>query len=205
MAPLLGIGCTTIPKSRHPYRGLRLGNRHKHIDSRITIIEPLARGRMTVALIHPIFKPLTSLSEDLAAILVVERFWLEESETRNDPEYIPEAFQRLILQFMLENRDEEFMTTTVEHEFRRVEEISQNASLSATQSFLMDAENSRKRRSPLPPQQRKKRPRTAGQNSKVPEVGCRCKSLNCLCSYTNTCFQYSSDETSSGEEEVSTD
>ena len=59
---------------------------------------------------HSVYQPALPLLAALASILLVDRFWLEESDTRNDPEYVCEAFQRLILQFLLDHRNEEFLT-----------------------------------------------------------------------------------------------
>jgi hypothetical protein len=61
-------------------------------------------------LTHFFFLALWRLLSNLAAILVIYKHWLDDPETRNDLEYIFEAFQRLILQFALNNRNNEFMT-----------------------------------------------------------------------------------------------
>ena len=45
----------------------------------------------------------------VAAILAVDRHWVESSNPRNDPGYVNESFQHLILQFVLNNHGEEFM------------------------------------------------------------------------------------------------
>jgi hypothetical protein len=44
-------------------------------------------------------------------------------------EYVPEAFQHLILQFILANRYKEFITQCVDRQFPQVKVIGQNLSL----------------------------------------------------------------------------
>jgi hypothetical protein len=67
---------------------------------------------------HSVYRPLESLLNELAAILVVDRRWLELSDPRNDPGYANEAFQRLILQFILDHRQEKFMNTEIDLKLR---------------------------------------------------------------------------------------
>jgi len=120
------------------------------VESRIALLEVLARGRSLLVVTHSFYKPLWPLLTSLAAILVVDRFWLDKSEPRNDPGYVGEAFQRLILQFILDNLGKEFMQRQVENHPREVKVITLNRSLSETTSQKMDAENSRKLSSTLP-------------------------------------------------------
>jgi hypothetical protein len=68
----------------------------------------------------------------------------------------------LILQFMLDNCEEEFMTRKVDPEPRKVEQVGQNPNLLSTTGSRRD-ENNRKRPSPRPSTQRQKRPRLAAQ------------------------------------------
>jgi len=65
---------------------------------------------------HSVYQPLWPL---LSQILDVDRHWLDSSDPRNHPGYINEAFQRLILQFILDHRNEEFMQRKVESRLRR--------------------------------------------------------------------------------------
>jgi hypothetical protein len=60
---------------------------------------------------HSAYKDLHPLLTDLAAILDADRHLLPlpPSDPRNDPGYINEAFQRLLLQFILDHRSQEFM------------------------------------------------------------------------------------------------
>ena len=60
-------------------------------------------------LTHSFYKPLQPLIKDLAAILVIDRHWLKAPDPRKDTFYVTEAFQRLILRLMIENRGKEFM------------------------------------------------------------------------------------------------
>jgi len=78
---------------------------------------------------HSVYKPLGRLLGDLAALLHVDRYWLEPGDPRNNPGYLNEAFQRLILQFILSNRDEEFMMHPVAHLRRLPNMTSVNQSL----------------------------------------------------------------------------
>ncbi|KAF8341503.1 uncharacterized protein EI90DRAFT_3012061 [Cantharellus anzutake] len=115
-------------------------------DDRHSLIHVLAGGpwpssESTVTNIHTLYyKPLWPLLGRLAEILVIDRYWLEDSETRNAPQYISEAFQRLILQFILDNRKADFMMRQVKECPRRVEKDSQEPSHSATVSQRRNAE-----------------------------------------------------------------
>jgi hypothetical protein len=100
---------------------LLLGN----FKEREVFISGLSSGGLTDNLTHSLYAPLWPLIRDLAAILVVDRHWLPESDVRKCPEYICEAFQRLILQFILSYRDEDFMTCRVGDSLRQVPSIVQ--------------------------------------------------------------------------------
>jgi hypothetical protein len=105
------------------------------------------------------------LLRKLAAILIIDRYWLDTSETRNNEEYVSEAFQRLILQFILDNRSKEFMTQRVDGQIRQVEMIRQIPSLPS-----MNARNRRKRPSTQSSMQRMKRPHLAKDLTEVKAV-----------------------------------
>ena len=80
-----------------------------------------------------------ALIGDLASFLVVDRCWLPALDPRrNDPEYLNEAFQRSILQFILDNRHEDFMNRTVGTTLRKVEELPQSQALSSTRGLEAD-------------------------------------------------------------------
>jgi len=139
-----------------------------NVPYRNSFLEFLARhGRAVSDIINPNYKPLLPLLSDLAAILVVDRHWLDDSDTRNNPEYAPEAFQRLILKFILENADKEFMTEKVTLEFRRVEGLTSSLGLPSTSSSQFYAENILKRPLPEPPKQQTKRRRIANEMTRA--------------------------------------
>ena len=118
-------------------------------SSRDDLVGTIAQKGVRTGLVHSIYKPLSPLIKNLASTLVVDRQWLAESDVRNDPAYIGEAFQRLILQFMLDHRDEEFMNCEADVKFRSTKQMLQSDALSVTSSELMGALD-RKRPSPRP-------------------------------------------------------
>jgi hypothetical protein len=73
-------------------------------------VSGLSSGDPPVNLTHLVYEPLWPLISNLAMILVVDRHWLPEPNVQKRPEYICEAFQRLILQFIDSNRNEHFIT-----------------------------------------------------------------------------------------------
>jgi hypothetical protein len=74
------------------------------------------------SLVHSFFKPLLPLIKSLAQFLVLDRHWLDPSDKRNEPDYLNEVYQRLILAFILENRDKEFMDHPIDNSYRKVEQ-----------------------------------------------------------------------------------
>jgi hypothetical protein len=96
-------------------------------------------GLMPSNLTHSFYKPLRPLIQDLAAILFIDSHWLPEDDLRKDPFYITEAFQRLILQFIIDNRDKEFMDHRVEKTFRKVQGTRASHASSSTFFQSMDA------------------------------------------------------------------
>jgi len=137
------------------------------VKLRTGLLRSLSEEESLEEVTHFAFRFLLPLLSNLAAFLVVDRHWLDKTDVRNREQYIPEAFQRLILQFILDNRSEEFMTQPVDRQFRQVQVISQNLSLPGTGSSRWNAENSRKRPSPRPSMQRLKRPRLAAGIAEV--------------------------------------
>ena len=71
-----------------------------------------------VDITHSVYQPLLPLLRKLADILSVDGHWVESSDPRKDPGYITEAFQRLILEFILKHREENFMQHRIEREPR---------------------------------------------------------------------------------------
>jgi hypothetical protein len=147
------------------------GMLHGSIGDRVNLVNGLSIATELGGIAHPLYKPLLPLLRDLSRILTVDRYWLDEIETRNDPEYVPEAFQRLVLQFILDNHDEKFMTTKVKIQARQVGVVTKTPSLTATSAQLREAEGNRKRPSPEPSKQLLKRRR-------VVKVGCQSQSLD---------------------------
>ena len=126
------------------------------VDYRTLFLQSLGRNK---ELTHSVYQPLVPLLSDLADVLIVDRHWLDDSETRNDPEYVPEVFQRLILQFILDNRDKAYMTIPVVDKSRDVKAITRHLGLPSTLSSRWHSETSRKRPSPQPSRELRKRPR----------------------------------------------
>lgn len=77
-------------------------------ESRLDAIDLLSLKRNLARFTHSAFKPLGTLLRNLALILVVDMHRLDEPDVRNDPGYVNEAIQRLILQFIIDHRDAEF-------------------------------------------------------------------------------------------------
>jgi hypothetical protein len=88
--------------------------------ARDRLVWSLSSGDPPKDLTHSVYEPLWPLITKLAAILVVDRHWLE-SGVRKHPGYTCEAFQRLIIQFIVSNRDENFMTCRVNDSLRQVQ------------------------------------------------------------------------------------
>jgi hypothetical protein len=102
------------------------------------------------SLTHLGYKPLVPLIRSLAAILVLDRHWLPKSDSdcRTHPGYLCEAFQRLILQFILSNRNENFMTCRVDNSLHGSGRVAQSRAKSTTPSEIRDGlhrENEAKR------------------------------------------------------------
>jgi hypothetical protein len=117
-----------------------------HPPIRESFILMLSSGRPPVDLTHSVYKPLLPLISNLAAMLVVDRHWLPESDVRKTPEYICEAFQRLILQFIDSNRNEHFMSCPVGESLRQLEPVvqSQTRSSPTQQRDGLQRENKRR-------------------------------------------------------------
>jgi len=116
---------------------------------RNALVSSLAQGFLS-RVTHSFFNPLQPLIKKLSAILVVDRHWLEQSDKRNDPEYFNEAFQRLILAFILDNCGKQFMYHPVDSNLRAVELVPQSEKHSTTTLQARNAEENKKRPSPQP-------------------------------------------------------
>ena len=91
------------------------------------LVLSLATGKVTYGLTHSFFAPLHSLIKKLAALFVVDRCWLEESDVRKQLDYLVEASQRLILRFILDNGDEAFMDHPVDSQLREDPQIQRKS------------------------------------------------------------------------------
>ena len=153
-------------------------------EKRNALVSSLAHGFLS-RVTHSFFNPLRPLIEGLAEFLVVDTHWLEQFDKRNQLEYLTEAFQRLILAFILENRAKGFMNHPVDSGLRAVELVPQSERHSTTTLQVRNAEENKKRPSPQPliEEGSSKRPRLD------PEVGHRCAPLNSCFSYCVFRFQ----------------
>jgi len=137
------VQCPKETLAAHTWANLK-----EDVESRITFINELTNRRSLEGITHSFYRPVWPLLKALASILVVDRLWLEESDSRNDPEYVGEAFQRLIFQFILDHHNKEFMTHKVDCHHRDIEPIAQLPSLTPTPSERSTGK--RKRSSPEP-------------------------------------------------------
>ncbi|KAG9048044.1 hypothetical protein FS837_000932 [Tulasnella sp. UAMH 9824] len=112
---------------------------------RETLIDGLNAKRDLKGTIHSAFEPLMGLISSLAGVLRLDRHWLNDSDSINDPEYIVEVFQRLILQFILDNRGKDFMGIQVDPKRRDIPDTPRAMSLSSTTSQRSNSENAKKR------------------------------------------------------------
>jgi len=110
------------------------------VTSRIDLVHVVGTTGPSAAT-HSFYEPLRSLLQALAEILRIDRHWLDKSDTRNDPEYVNKAFQRLILQFVLDNNGQEFMKHKVETSFRAVKKSPQAQTQPCTSGQSRDAAN----------------------------------------------------------------
>ena len=108
-------------------------------ESRQVLIAIRALPGMSSNYIHSFYKPLQPLIQDLAAVLVVDSHWLPASDPRKDPFYITEAFQRLILEFIIANQKEDFMHHRVEKTIRKVHGMQDSNALSTSNIQSLDA------------------------------------------------------------------
>jgi hypothetical protein len=86
--------------------------------------------------VHSLYAPISPLLEDLAALLVVDELRFEASDLRSDVEYLCEAFQRLILGFIIANRNSDFMKCKIDRNPRDPPEYG-SANMSLTRSLWM--------------------------------------------------------------------
>jgi hypothetical protein len=116
-----------------------VNNRHKFVSGSMEDIG------------HSYSNAVVPLIENIGAILKIDRFWLPVGSPRKNPEYAGEAFQRLVLAFLEDHRDEEFMNHEIDRDHPRIVEKKPEVLTVhyTTTSQLQGAEHSE--------QQRKKR------------------------------------------------
>jgi hypothetical protein len=112
----------------------------KDSDHRAGLVSTLSSGPPPQNLLHSVYEPVWPLISNLAALLVVDSHWIPESSARKRPDYMCEAFQRLILQFIDSKRSENFMTCRVADSLRQVEGVPQSQALSTTPSQFKESE-----------------------------------------------------------------
>jgi hypothetical protein len=95
----------------------------KDSHHRANLVSNLSSGPPPQNLIHSVYEPVWPLISNLAALLVVDSYWIPEPNVRKRPDYICEAFQRLILEFIDSKRSEDFMTRRVDDSLRQVEGV----------------------------------------------------------------------------------
>jgi hypothetical protein len=118
--------------------GLLNGNH----ESRQTLLlkQTLLRGEISSTNVtHPFYEPLRPLIKDLAAILLNDSHWLPASDPRRDRFYTTEAFQRLILNFIINNSGKEFMDRRVTKTLRKVHRVQ--ASHASSFSFFQSKQS----------------------------------------------------------------
>jgi hypothetical protein len=109
--------------------GILIGDSPK----RQIFIRGLSDGLFQNHVTHSVYEPLEALINKLASFLVVDRCWLPASDVRSYPEYLNEAFQRSILQFILDHNGADFMNCAVDTiKTRTVEGVPQSQKLSST-------------------------------------------------------------------------
>jgi hypothetical protein len=110
----------------------------KDFENRDRLVAALSSGNTPKNLTHSDYGPLWPLIRSLAAILRVDRHWVPEPDVRKRPDYMCEAFQRLILRFIDSNRSENFMTCRVGDSLRQVQGVAQSQAMSTPPSQLTD-------------------------------------------------------------------
>jgi len=72
--------------------------------------------------VHPEYQQLLPLITSMAALIETDYYWVKEDKYKH-PEYLHDALQRVILNFLLENKDASFMDLRKSPEPRQVEPV----------------------------------------------------------------------------------
>jgi len=115
------------------------GNLIGKFQKRHALVRNLSDGIVPDNLTHSFYEPLLPLIEDLAAILLIDSYYIDASDPRSDPYYVTEAFQRVILKFMIENCNQAFMKGRVKQTLREVEEVPRSIAKPVTDSQAADS------------------------------------------------------------------
>jgi hypothetical protein len=115
------------------------GNLIGKFQKRHALVRNLSDGIVPDNLTHSFYEPLLPLIEDLAAILLVDSYHIDASDPRSDPYYVTEAFQRVILNFMIKNCNQAFMIDRVKQTLREVEEVPRSNAKPVTDSQAADS------------------------------------------------------------------
>ena len=116
-------------------------------DQRGAFLHILLSSPRSGAAVHSVYDPLWPLLGDLAHILTVDRYWLEETDKRNHCTYVGEAFQRLILDFLNKHDGEAFMIHPIAEQRRQPARTSSSVSPSTPKRSM---EVTRSRLLPFP-------------------------------------------------------
>ncbi|KAG8926027.1 hypothetical protein FRC00_003365 [Tulasnella sp. 408] len=96
------------------------------VAARQSLLNILRTGPTVEETFHSTFQPLNDLFLPLAEILCsIDRHWVPASEKPYGPEYFAEAFQRLILQFLIDHKDDDdksFMNQAIGSNPRELEQ-----------------------------------------------------------------------------------
>lgn len=82
--------------------------------------------------LHQDYGPVNELLDQMREYLKVDLKYSEDERKRNDPEYLCEVFQRLILNFLVEYQGSPFLTLERDAEFRKVGEPCGGGAMSTT-------------------------------------------------------------------------
>lgn len=92
--------------------------------------------------LHPGYSALAPLFQDIADTIYYDHHWAKD-ENQRKPEYVHEALQRLILNFVVDHYDDAFMDLKKKDEYRKIEgETTAHLSVPATEARRSGPKNS---------------------------------------------------------------
>ncbi|KAJ8519769.1 hypothetical protein ONZ45_g3308 [Pleurotus djamor] len=144
---------------------------------------------------HSFFEPVAVLMDGVASVVAPDRSWLSEQDPRNHPEYALEGFQRLILSFVLQNKDKDFMRHSVDLTLsHRLDVGSQFLSSLCTPAFMSFSEGLEDH-----PLKRKNEPRDEGTSI---SKKARCATVNATAEATPNHGQNAEDDEDDEDDDV---